>query len=96
MNSRSKLAAFALVVAFGVMTPAFAFAQALQTGSAANRAQLYGSSPSQSVSYGRQPDGANGLGSYARVPGSAFVTRQGAAALAGGSIGYNGHNETHN
>jgi hypothetical protein len=94
MNSKSKLAAIALVAAVGVATPALAFAQALQTGSAANREQLYGSSPGQFVSYGRQADRANGLGAYARVPGSASVTGQGAAA--GGSAGYNSHNETHN
>jgi hypothetical protein len=95
MNSKSKLAAIVLVVAAGVATPAFA--QALQTGSAANRAQLYSSSPSQFVPYyGRQADRANGLGAYAEVPGSASVTGHGAAAMSGGSIGYNSHNETRN
>jgi hypothetical protein len=91
----SKLAAIALVAAVGVATPAFAFAQALQTGSAANRAQLYGYSPSQFVSYGGQAARANGLGAFAKVPGSAVVTGQAAAPM-GGSIGYNSHNETHN
>jgi hypothetical protein len=93
MNSKSKLAAIALMAA-AVATPAFA--QALQTGSAANRAQLYGSSPSQFVAYGRRADPANGLGAYAKVRNSALVTGQGAAAMGGGSIGYDGHNETHN
>jgi hypothetical protein len=94
MNSKSKLAAIAVIAAVGVATPAFA--QALQTGSAANRAQLYGSSPSQFVPYGRQADRASGLSAYARVPSSAFVTGQRSAAMAGGSIGYNSHNETRN
>jgi hypothetical protein len=94
MKSKSKLAAIALVAAVGAATPAFA--QALQTGSAANRAQLYGSSPSQFVPYGRQADRANGLGAYARVPSSASVRGQGAAGMGGGSIGYNSHNETRN
>lgn len=89
MNSRSKIAAIALVTAFGVATPAFA--QGLQTGTAANRAQLYGWSygPSQFVPYGRYAYRANGLGAYAEVPGSPSVTQPGAAyGWAGGSIGY--------
>jgi hypothetical protein len=89
MISKSKLAAAAFVAAVGVATPAFA--QALQTGTAANRAQLYSSSsaPSQFVSYGRRADRANGLGAYAMVPDSAFVPRRGPATPGGGSIGYN-------
>jgi hypothetical protein len=72
MNSKSKLAAIAIVAAVGVATPTLAFAQ-LQTGTAANREQLYGygSSPSRFVPY--YADRANGLGAYAEVPGSAFV-----------------------
>ena len=73
MNSKSKLAAIAIIAAVGVAMPALAFAQ-LQTGTAANREQLYGngSAPSQFVPYyGRQ----SGLGAHAEVPGSAFVTR---------------------
>ena len=73
MNRKSKLAATAIMATFGVAMPALAFAQ-LQTGTAANREQLYGygSSPSQFVPYyGRQA----GLGAHAEVPGSAFVTR---------------------
>jgi hypothetical protein len=89
MISKSKLAAIAFVAAVGAATPAFA--QALQTGTAANRAQLYGwsSAPSQVVPFGRRADRANGLSAYAMVPGSAFVMRHGPAALGGGSIGYN-------
>jgi hypothetical protein len=88
MISKSKLAAVGFVATVGVATPAFA--QALQTGTAANRTQLYGSrsAPSQLVPYNRRADRANGLGAYAMVPGSAFVTRQG-PAISGGSIGYN-------
>jgi hypothetical protein len=89
MISKSKLIAVAFVAAVGVATPAFA--QALQTGTAANRAQLYGfgSVPSRLVPYGRRAGRASGLGAYAMVPGSAFVTRHGPAASGGGSIGYN-------
>jgi hypothetical protein len=89
MISKSELAAIAFVAALGAATPAFA--QALQTGTAANRAQLYGSSSAscQFVPYGRQADRANGLGAYAMVPGSAFATRRGPATSGGGSIGYN-------
>jgi hypothetical protein len=71
MNSKSKLTTLAIVAAVGVATPALAFAQALQTGTAANREQLfgYGSSPSQFLPYyGGQADLANGLGAYAEVP----------------------------
>jgi hypothetical protein len=96
VNSKPKLAVISFVVAVGVATPAFAFAQALQTGTAANRAQLYGSSPSQFVPYGRYAYRANGLGAYAEVPSSASVTRPGSAAMAGGSLGYNQHNEVKN
>jgi len=94
MNCKSKVAALALVAAVGLATPAFA--QALQTGTAANRAQLYGwsSGPSQFGPYGRLADRANGQGAYAMVPGSA--TQTGAAAMSGGSIGYNSHNEVKN
>jgi hypothetical protein len=73
MNSKSKLAAIAIMAAVGVAMPALAFAQ-LQTGTAANREQLYGcgSSPGGFVPYyGRQA----GVDAYAEVPGSAFVTR---------------------
>jgi len=72
MNSKSRLAAIAIMAAVGVAMPALAFAQ-LQTGTAANRAQLYGygSAPSQFVPYyGPQA----GLGAHAEVPGS-LVTR---------------------
>jgi hypothetical protein len=96
VNSKSRLAAIALVAAVGVATPAFAFAQAVQTGTAANRAQLYGSSPSQFVSYGQYAYRANGLGAHAEVPSSASVTQPGPAAMAGGSLGYNQHNEVKN
>jgi hypothetical protein len=75
MNSKLRLAAAALL-AVSMTTPAFA---QLQTGTAANREQLYGWSagPSQFVPYGRYAYRANGLGAYAEVPGSAFVTRHG-------------------
>ena len=75
MNSKSRLAAIAIMAAVGVAMPALAFAQ-LQTGTAANREQLYGygSSPSRFV-VPYYADRANGLGAYAEVPGSAFVTR---------------------
>jgi hypothetical protein len=89
MISKSKLAAIAFVATVGAATPAFA--QALQTGTAANRAQLYGfsSAPSQFVRHGQRADRANGLWAYAMAPGSAFVTRHGPASSGGDSIGYN-------
>jgi hypothetical protein len=94
--NKSNLVALALVAAVGAATPGFAFAQTLQTGTAVNRAQLYGSSPSQFVPHGRYAYRANGLGAYAEVPSSASVTRPGPAAMAGGSLGYNQHNEVKN
>jgi hypothetical protein len=96
MISKPKLAGVAFVAAVGMATPAFA--QALQTETAANREQLYGFSaaPSQFVRYGRRADRANGLRAYAMTPGSAFVTRHGSAALGGGSIGYNQYLLKHN
>lgn len=67
--NKSKLAAIAVVAAVSVAAPALAFAQALQTGTAANREQIYGygSAPNEFVPYYR-----NGLGAFAEVPG---VTR---------------------
>ena len=73
MNSKSKLAAIAIMVAIGVAMPAPAFAQ-LQTGTAANREQLYGYGESRggfAPYYGRQA----GEGAYAQVPGSPFMTQ---------------------
>ncbi len=89
MITNSKIAAIAFVAAVGAATPTFA--QALQTGTAANRAQLYGwsSAPSQFVPYARRADLANGLGAYAMVRGSAFAIGNGRAAAGGGSSGYN-------
>jgi hypothetical protein len=85
MNSKSRLAAIALVAAIGAATPAVAFA--------ANHAQLYRASPSQFVPYGRNADRANGLDAYARVPGSASVTPSDPVnnpiTSGGGSMGYN-------
>lgn len=89
MNCKLRLAAIALVATVGAATPTLASAQALQTGSAANREQLYGSSPSPFVAYGRQRARANGLGAYARVSGSAFVTGNGGS-------GYSSRDERHN
>ena len=58
MDKKSKLTAIALVAALGVAMPAVAFAQ-VETGTAANREQLYGYGSSRS-----------GFGAYAEVPGS--------------------------
>ena len=55
MNKNSKLAAIALMVALGVVMPTYA--QAMETGTAANREQLYGYGPSRS-----------GFSAYAAVP----------------------------
>lgn len=90
MNSKSILAAVALVAAIAVTAPALA--QEL-TGSAANRARLYGNSPRQPDSYA-QSYRASGLGAYAAVPGAASASGRDAAATGGGSIGYNSHNES--
>lgn len=89
MISKSRLAAIALVAAVGMATPALA--QGLETGTAANRAQLYGPGAVQSefVPHVRRADRANGLSAYAMVPGSTVVTGHGPAAVGGGSTGYN-------
>jgi hypothetical protein len=85
MNRKSRLAAIALVAAIGAATPAVAFA--------ANHAQLYRSSPRQSVPYRQNADRANGLGAYARVPGPESVTPSdpvnNPVTSGGGSMGYN-------
>jgi hypothetical protein len=84
MNSKSRLAAIALVAAIGAATPAVAFS--------ANQAQLYGSSPSKFVRHGRNADRANGLGAYASVPGSAVMPSDpvnNPVTSGGGSMGYN-------
>lgn len=89
MISKSRLAAIALAAAVGVATPALA--QGLETGTAANRAQLYGPGAAQSelVPHVRRAGRGNGLSAYAMVPGSAVVTGHGTAAAGGGSAGYN-------
>ena len=72
MNSKSRLAAIAIVAAAGMAMPTLASAQ-LQTGTAANREQLYGYGGSRggfAPYYGRQA----GEGAYAQVPGSPFMT----------------------
>lgn len=75
MNSKSKLGAIAILAAVGVATPATAFAQELQTGTAANREQLFGNgSPGYVPYYGRQ---ASGAGAHAEVRSSPFLTRRG-------------------
>ena len=73
MNRKSKLAAIAIAAAASMAMPALALAQ-LQTGTAANREQLYGygASPGQFAPYyGRQA----GEGAYAQVPGSALLNQ---------------------
>jgi hypothetical protein len=81
MNSKSKFAAIAILTTVGVATPAFA--QELETGTAANREQLFGTSPNV-THYGRQAYRANGLSAYAKVPRRGFVTRPGPAYGWGG------------
>jgi hypothetical protein len=99
MNSKLKLGALALVV---MMVASPAFAQNLETGTAAN---TYGwNSPQANVISG----GSSGLYAFARlqrahvrsglrafgmVPGAAFGSHD-PSATGGGSIGYNSHNET--
>jgi hypothetical protein len=98
MISKSKLGAFALVAMMGIATPAFA--QNLETGTAAN---TYGwNSPQADAISG----GSSGLHAFAMVPRAhlrsglgAFDMARGAAfgsgspsATGGGSIGYNNSN----
>lgn len=75
MNSTSKLAAIVLAAMVGVTGPALA--QALETGTAANRAQLYGHGPTPRglVPYGWHADRGYGLNAYGMVPGSPRVSR---------------------
>ena len=96
MISKSKLGALALVAMMGIATPAFA--QDLETGTAAN---TYGwNSPQANVISG----GSSGLHAFARVPRAhvrsglrAFYmvpafSSDSPSATGGGSIGYNSYN----
>jgi hypothetical protein len=98
MISKSKLGMLAVVAAMGIATPAFA--QNLETGTAAN---TYGwNSPQANAISG----GSSGLHAFARVPRAhvrsglrAFDMVPGAAfgsespsATGGGSVGYNSYN----
>jgi hypothetical protein len=97
MISKSKLGAFALVAMMGA-TPAFA--QSLETGTAAN---TYGwnSSQADAISgrssglhaFGMMPlaQGRSGLRAFDMVPGAAFGSDN-PSATGGGSTGYNSSN----
>jgi hypothetical protein len=98
MISKSRLGALALVAMMGIATPAFA--QNLETGTAAN---TYGSNSPQADAIS---GGSRGLRAFAMVPQAhlrsglrAFDMAHGAAfgsggpsATGGGSIGYNNSN----
>lgn len=70
MISKSTLAAAAVAAMVAVAAPAFA--QNLETGTAANRAQLYdhGPAPRGLVPYDWHAERGGGLGAYAMVPPS--------------------------
>ena len=105
MNKKSKLAAIALVAALGVATPVVASAQGLETGTAANREQLFGYGPSRGgfSAYAQVPSvpyrgglarvhrrSQQGPRAYDMVPGPAFGSDS-PSATGGGSIGYNSY-----
>jgi hypothetical protein len=89
MISKSKLIAIAVAAMVGMASPAFA--EFLETGTAANNAEGglgnggYGWTAAQS---GRFVNERSGLNAYARVPGTASGSFN-AQATGGGSIGYN-------
>jgi hypothetical protein len=86
MISKSKLIAIAVAATVGMASPAFA--EFLETGTAANNAEGglgnggYGWTAPQS---GRIVNDRSGLNAYAMVPHGSFS----AQATGGGSIGYN-------
>jgi hypothetical protein len=91
MISKSKLFAIAVAATVGMASPAFA--EFLETGTAANNAEGglgnggYGWTAPQS---GRFVNNRSGLNAYAMVPHSGAATGSfGAQATGGGSIGYN-------
>jgi hypothetical protein len=97
MISKSKLAVLALVAMVGVATPAFA--QNLETGTAANtygwnspRADAISGVSSGLHAFARVPRAhVRGLRAYDMVPGAAFGSES-PSATGGGSIGYNSYN----
>jgi hypothetical protein len=98
MISKSKLSALALVAMMGIATPAFA--QSLETGTAAN---TYGwNSPQADAISGRssglhafgmvpRAHGRSGLRAFDMVPGAGFDFES-PSLTGGGSIGYNSYN----
>jgi hypothetical protein len=100
MISKSKLGVLALVVMMGIATPAFA--QNLETGTAANtygwnspQADAASGGSSGLRAFGMVPRAHDRLGvrAFDMVPGAAFGSDS-PSATGGGSIGYNSHNET--
>jgi hypothetical protein len=100
MISKSKLGALALVTVMGIVTPAFA--QNLETGTAANtygwnspQADAISGSSSGLHAFGMVPRAhvRRGLRAFDMVPGAALGSDS-PSATGGGSVGYNSHNET--
>ena len=97
MISKSKLGAVALVAMMGIATPAFA--QNLETGTAANTygwnspqadAISGGSSGLHAFAMVRRAHDPFGLRAFDMVPGAAFGSGS-RSATGGGSIGYNSY-----
>jgi len=98
MNSKSKLGMLALVVMIGIATPAFA--QGLETGTAANtygwnspQADAISGGSSGLHAFARVPRAhvRSGLRAFDMVPGAAFGSES-PSATGGGSTGYNSYN----
>ena len=98
MISKSKLGVLALVAMMGIATPAFA--QNLETGTAANtygwnspRADAISGGSTGLRAFARVPrtHGRSGLRAFDMVPGAAFGSES-PSATGGGSIGYNSYN----
>jgi hypothetical protein len=98
MISKSKLGVLALVTMMGIATPAFA--QNLETGTAANtygwnspRADAISGGSSGLHAFARVPRAhvRSGLRAFDMVPGAAFDSAS-PSATGGGSYGYNSYN----
>jgi hypothetical protein len=99
MISKSKLAVLALVAMVGIASPAFA--QTLETGTAANtygwnspRADAISAGSNGLHAFARVPRAhvRSGLRAFDMVPGAAFGSSESPSATGGGSVGYNSYN----
>ena len=99
MISKSKLGVLTLLAMMGIATPAFA--QNLETGTAANtdgwnspQADATSGGSSGLHTFGMvRPHDRPGVRAFAMVPGAAFGSDS-RSATGGGSVGHNSHNET--